>query len=61
MDVRPGMGIGDLLFGLTKPELVRALGPPDRQYRTDSGVLRLQYFARRTEFSIEPENSDRFG
>src|SRR5262249_53469847 len=57
----PARGVGSLLFGLTEPELVRALGPPDKRYRTDFGALRLQYFALRLEFSIEPENGDRFG
>jgi len=61
LEVRPGRGMGDLLFGLTEPELVGRLGPPDRQYRTGSGILRLQYFAHRTEFAIEAENRDRFG
>jgi hypothetical protein len=61
MEVRPGKGIGPLLFGLTEPELVRALGPPDKCYRTGSGALRLQYFGLRLEFSIEPENGNRFG
>jgi hypothetical protein len=61
MDIHPGRGVGDLLFGLTESQLFDALGPPDRQYRTDSEVRRLQYYAHRLEFAIEPENGDRFG
>src|SRR5689334_891753 len=61
MEICPGRGVGSLLFGLTEPELVRALGPPDKRYHTDSGALRLQYFGRRLEFSIEPDNGHRFG
>jgi len=61
VEIRPGEGIGPFRFGLTEPDLVRALGPPDKRYRTDSGVERLQYFGQRVEFAIEPENGDRFG
>ncbi len=61
MEIRPGKSVGQLLFGLTEPELVCVLGPPDKRYRTDSNALRLQYFGSRTEFSIEPDNGDRFG
>jgi hypothetical protein len=61
MEIRPGTGVGHLLFGLTEAELARALGPPDKRYRTDSKALRLQYFGPRLEFSIEPDNGDRFG
>jgi hypothetical protein len=61
MEIRPGRGVGDFLFGLTERELVRALGTPDKRYRTDSEALRLQYFAPMLEFSIEPENEDRLG
>lgn len=53
--------MGHFLFGLSEMELVRALGPPDKRYRTDSGALRLQYFGPRLEFSIEPDNGDRLG
>jgi hypothetical protein len=61
MEIRPGKGVGQLLFGLTEAELVRALGPPDKRFRTDSEALRLQYFGPRLEFSIEPDNGYRFG
>jgi len=61
MEIRPGKGVGQLLFGLTEPELVRALGSPDKRYRTDSEALRLQYFGPRLEFSIEPDDGHRFG
>jgi hypothetical protein len=60
MEIRPGKGVEQLLFGLTEPELVRALGPPDKRYLTDSGARRLQYFGPRLEFSIEPDNGGRF-
>jgi hypothetical protein len=60
MEIRPGKGVGQFHFGLTEPELVRALGPPDKRYRTDSEALRLQYFGSRLEFSIEPDNGHRF-
>src|SRR5262245_17952851 len=61
MEIVPGKGVGDLRFGLTEQELIRALGPPDKSYRTDSEVLRLQYFALRLVLAIEPENGHRFG
>ena len=61
MVIRPGIGVGNLLFGLSEMELVRALGPPDKRYRTGSGALRLQYFEPRLEFSIERENGERLG
>jgi hypothetical protein len=61
MEIRPGKGVGPFLFGLTEAELVCALGPPDKRYQTDTDALRLQYFALRLEFSIEPNNGDRFG
>jgi len=61
MEIRPGKGVGPFLFGLTELELVRSLGPPDKRYRTDSEALRLQYFGPRLEFSIEPDNGQRFG
>jgi hypothetical protein len=61
MEVRPGKGVDQLLFGLTEPELVRKLGPPDKRYRTDSKALRLQYFGLQIELSVEPDNGDRFG
>jgi hypothetical protein len=61
VEIRPGKGGGELLFGLTEQELVRVLGPPDKRYCTDSEVLRLQYFALRLELAIEPNNGDRFG
>ena len=61
MEIRPGIGVGQILFGLTEPELVRVLGSPDKRYRTDSEALRLQYFGLRLEFSIEPDNGDRYG
>jgi hypothetical protein len=61
MHILPGKGVGQFHFGLTETELVRALGPPDKRYRTDSGALRLQYFGPRLEFSIEPDIGDRFG
>jgi hypothetical protein len=61
MEIRPGIGVGSFLFGLTEADLVGALGHPDKRYRTDSGALRLQYFGARLEFSIEPENEERLG
>jgi hypothetical protein len=61
MEIRPGRGVGDFLFGLTERELIRDLGSPDKRYRTDSGALRLQYYTPMLEFSIEPENEDRLG
>jgi hypothetical protein len=61
MKIRPGKGVGQLLFGLTESELIRALGPPDKRYRTDSEALRLQYFSPQLELSIEPGNAGRFG
>ena len=61
MEIHPGKGVGQFSFGLTEPELLRALGPPDKRYHTDSGALRLQYFGLRLEFSIEPDNEHRFG
>lgn len=61
MEIRPGQGVGQFLFGLTEPELIRSLGPPDKRFHTDSGAVRLQYFGPRLEFSIEPNNGNRFG
>jgi hypothetical protein len=61
MEIVPGKGVGDLRFGLTEQDLIQALGPPDKAYRTESEVLRLQYFGLRLEFAIEPENGSRFG
>jgi hypothetical protein len=61
MEICPGTGIGQFHFGLTEPEVVRTLGPPDKSYRTDCGALRLQYYWLRLEFSIEPNNHNRFG
>lgn len=61
MEIRPGRGVGPFLFGLTEPELIRALGPPDKRYTTDSEALRLQYFGAQLEFSLEPDNGHRFG
>ena len=49
MEIRPGKcgGVGQLLFGLTEQELVRALGPPDKRYHTDSEVLLIAVFCPR--------------
>lgn len=61
MEIRPGKGVGQLVFGLTESELIRSLGPPDKRYHTASECLRLQYFDLRLECSIEPLNGNRFG
>jgi hypothetical protein len=59
-EIRPGEGVGPVRFGLTEPELVRLLGPPDRRYMTETGVDRLQYFGPRVEVAIEPAAGYRF-
>jgi hypothetical protein len=61
VEILPGEGVGPFRFGLTEDELIRQLGSPDKRYRTDSGVERLQYFGPQVEFAIEPENGHRFG
>jgi hypothetical protein len=48
VEIRPGEGVGPFRFGLTEDELIRQLGSPDKRYRTDSGVERLQYFGPRS-------------
>jgi hypothetical protein len=61
MQIRPGQGVGPFLFGLTEAELIQALGPPDKRFRTDSEAVRLQYFGPRLEFSFDSDNRNCFG
>ena len=61
MDIRPGIGAGQLLFGMTKAEVFERLGFPSKSYLTDSGAREVQYFALRLVLKFEPGHDDRLG
>ena len=61
MEVVPGVGIGDLHFGLSESEVVERLGQPDKTYVTHAGCKRALYNALRLELSFEPESDFRLG
>jgi hypothetical protein len=61
MKISIGIGIGDVLFGLTESKVKEILGLEDKSYETDSGCRRLQFYDKRLELSFEPENDGLLG
>ncbi|MBF6023002.1 hypothetical protein [Lysobacter niastensis] len=61
MEILPGIGVGELNFGMTKSQVFERLGFPDKSYLTESEAREVQYFALRLALTFEPNNDDRLG
>jgi len=48
-----GEGLSNILFGMTKQDIIDLLGVPDKEYITDYDNHRLQYFDYKIELSLE--------
>jgi hypothetical protein len=61
MEIVIGVGIGNLLFGLTESRVRDLLGSEDKSYETDFGCRRLQFDDEMLELSFEPDNDGLLG
>jgi hypothetical protein len=61
MDILPGIGVGDLRFGMTKAQVFERLGFPNKSYLSSSNDREVQYFERRLVLKFETGNGDRLG
>jgi len=61
MELKPGIGIGDLKFGMTKDEIIAKLGTPDRIIEDveDEETLLLEYYALKLRLSVYGGEGDR--
>jgi len=57
-DVRPGDGVGPVRFGMTREEVIQALGEPDAEPFENMGLL--AYYRHGIEVSIDKKKKDVF-
>ena len=50
MNIVLGYGLSDFYFGMSMQKLIDRLGIPDKEYRSDRGDPRLQYYDLQGEF-----------
>ena len=61
MEISLGVGVGELLFGLTEARVRAILGEEDKLDETDFGCRRLQFHELMLELSFEPDNDGLLG
>jgi hypothetical protein len=61
MEIKIGIGVDELIFGLTESQVEEILGLANKIYTTDGGCRRLQFFDRMLELSFEPDNDGLLG
>ncbi len=63
MKIKPGIGIGDIKFGMTQDEVVKILGEPDRiiEDSEDENKLYLEYNEHRLRLTIYVDEEGRLG
>lgn len=54
-------GVDDLYFGMSEPEIVTALGKPNKIIVSEQGNRDLCYFNQKLVLKVEPENDARLG
>ena len=64
MEIKPGIGIGEIKFGITEEELIKLLGKPHRvkcgEYVKNSGDLNLELIYRKgLSFTFDSEDNFR--
>lgn len=63
MKIKPGIGIGELKFGMTQEEIIKILGEPDRirDDSEDENKLYLEYNEHRLRLTIYLDEEERLG